>query len=814
MSDTLIENKEILDTKVDELITKLTLEEKASLCSGKDFWHLEGIERLEIPSIMVTDGPHGLRKQDGSSDDHIGLNASVPATCFPTAVTLASSWDRELMNRVGEALGDECRQEKVSVLLGPGVNIKRNPLCGRNFEYFSEDPYMGGEMAASFINGVQSKGIGTSLKHYAANNQEHFRMSIDTIVDERTLRELYLTGFEKAVKMAQPWTVMNAYNKVNGSYCSEHQQLLTDILKEEWGHDGLVVTDWGATNDRVEGLKKGLELEMPGSRGINDKKIVDAVTRGDLDMATLDERVSRILKLILKSEEVLKSDYEYDQNEHHQLAHQVASESIVLLKNENHILPLELQGKIAIIGDFAENPRYQGAGSSQINPTRLDSALEAIKNKAGDKCTISYAKGFNTKKDAHDQDLFEEALDASRNADQTILFVGLPPSFESEGFDRKHMNLPENQLTLIDSILTESPQTVIVLSNGSPIEMPFEKSSKAIIEAYLSGQAGGSAVIDLILGDSAPCGKIAETFPRILSDIPSQSYFPGSERQVEYREGLYVGYRYFDSVDKEVLFPFGHGLSYTEFTYSEMKISQQKISENDTVTVSCKVKNTGKRSGKEIIQLYVRDIDSTVYRPEKELKGFDKIELQSGEEKEVSFILDRRSFAFYDTESTDWQIETGEFEILLGASSRDIRLKDTITVNSSYTGTSKEVDSVYREIKNSIHQIDDKSFRQLLGREIPKEAALKPFHRNSTIADISTTFIGKQLQNQLKKAFVKMFGNADENTLLMVNSMIKEMPLKSLTLLAGDDFSEQKLEGLLFMLNGRFFKGMGLFLKK
>nr|MDA3809666.1 glycoside hydrolase family 3 C-terminal domain-containing protein [Spirochaetaceae bacterium] len=586
------------EIEINELMNKMTLEEKASLCSGKDFWHLEGIERLGIPSIMVTDGPHGLRKQDGSSGDHVGLNASVPATCFPTAVTLASSWDRNLLHEVGEALGDECRQEKVSVLLGPGVNIKRNPLCGRNFEYFSEDPYIGGELASSFIKGVQSKGIGTSMKHFAANNQEYCRMSIDTIVDERTMRELYLSGFEKAVKDAQPWTVMNAYNKINGEFCSDNKYLLTDILKEEWGHKGLVVTDWGATNDRVAGLKAGLELEMPGSRGINDKKIVEAVKNGTLEESILNDRVKRLLTLIFQSEEILKDTYTYDKEAHHQLAKKVASESIVLLKNEDNLLPLEMNGKIAIIGDFAETPRYQGAGSSQINPTKIDSALESARLLSGKNLEITYAKGFSTKQDKLDQSLINEALKTAESADYTIIFAGLPPSFESEGFDRKHMNLPGNQLILIEKILERCPQSIIVLSNGSPVEMPFINKCKTLIEAYLTGQAGGSAVIDIIFGKTIPCGKIAETFPVNLKDIPSNSYFPGTPKQVEYREGLYVGYRYFDSFDKEVLFPFGHGLSYTNFSYSDLKISSSKMNSGEKLTVSCKVKNTGKYDGK------------------------------------------------------------------------------------------------------------------------------------------------------------------------------------------------------------------------
>lgn len=804
-------NKETdLNKKISDLINKMTLEEKASFCSGKDFWHLEGLESLGIPSIMVTDGPHGLRKQDGSAGDHIGLKASVPATCYPTAVTMASSWDRDLLREMGETLGDECRQEQVSVLLGPGVNIKRNPLCGRNFEYFSEDPYISGELGASFINGVQSKGIGTSLKHYAANNQEFCRMTIDTIVDERTLREIYLRGFETAVKDGQPWTVMNAYNKVNGEYCCEHKSLLTDILKEEWGHEGLVVTDWGATNDRVDSLKAGMELEMPASNGVNDKKIIDAVNNGTLDESVLDKSLKRILTMIFRSEETLKETYTYDIDEHHLLAKKSASQSIVLLKNDNKLLPLEKKGKIAFIGDFAENPRYQGTGSSQINPTRIDSALDYAKSTLGNDCEILYAQGFSTKKDIIDNSLEKEALKIAETADRTVLFVGLPPTFESEGFDRDHMRLPENQLNLIDRVLETDPDTIIVLSNGSPVEMPFIKNSKAILESYLSGQAGGGAVIDILFGDIVPSGKIAETFPLSLNDIPSNSYFPGTTKQVEYREGLNVGYRYFDTLEKDVLFPFGHGLSYTDFSYSDVKLSASKIKSGETVSVSLKVKNIGDFDGKEIVQLYVKDSVSSVYRPEKELKGFKKVELRKGEEKEISFTLDKRSFAFFDRDSAQWQIESGDFKILLGASSRDIRQEETIFVQSDFTPKISESDKYFKELKD-IHNIDNSAFEKLLGRRIPVPAPIRPFHTNSTIGDISGTFIGKQVKKQVVLNMQKMFGGADENILKMVNRMIDEMPLRSLGIMGGDDFPPHKMEGLLYMLNGKFFKGMKRF---
>lgn len=797
--------------KIDELIEKLTLEEKASLCSGKDHWHLENIDSQNIPSIMVTDGPHGLRKQ-GEAGDHMGLGKSVPATCFPTAVTLASSWDRELLKKVGEALGEECLQEKVSVLLGPGVNIKRNPLCGRNFEYFSEDPFAGGELAASLIEGVQSKGIGTSLKHFAANNQEHCRMSIDTIVDERTLREIYLAGFEKAIKKAQPWTIMNAYNQLNGAFCSENTYLLNGILKKEWGHKGLVMTDWGAENDRIEGLKAGQELEMPGNGGINDRKVVEAVKNGTLDEKILDERVKRVLELILRSAENLKDDFSYSKEDHHNLAIDVAAQSMVLLKNEKHRLPLNKKGIIAVIGDFAKNPRYQGAGSSQINPTELDSALKAFEY-AADDFSIKYAKGFCTTEDKVEPQLIEEAKSLAQNADQTVIFAGLPPAFESEGFDRTHMSLPENQLKLIDEVLKVDPEAVIVLANGSPVELPFINRCTAVLESYLGGQGGGTAVVKILLGDINPSGKLSETFPLKLEDIPSNNYFPGTDKQVLYKEGLYVGYRYFDRAGQEVLFPFGHGLSYTKFNYSSMELSSNSINKGENLTVGCKVKNTGSMTGKEILQLYVHPVKSTVYRPEKELKEFAKIELTPGEEKKVTFTLDKRSFAFYHTESRDWQIEAGEYEILIGSSSKDLRLTKSLSVQSEFSARESEADKIYKKRISSIHSISDRDFEKLLGRPIPPETPKRPFHRNSTIADISTTFIGKQVKKKIAREMMKMFGEMDDSTRLMVESMVNEMPLRSLTMLGGDQFSEKMMMALIDMLNGKLIRGLVRFYK-
>jgi len=666
---------------VRELVRQMTLEEKASLLSGRDFWTTKPIERLGIPSIMMTDGPHGLRKQRADADN-LGLFDSVPATCFPTAAALASSWDRDLIRQVGEALGEECQAEDVAILLGPGANIKRSPLCGRNFEYFSEDPYLSSEMAANHILGVQSQGVGTSLKHYAANNQEHRRMSVDAVVDERTLREIYLASFEGAVRQAQPWTVMCSYNKVNGTYASEHPELLTTILKEEWGHEGFVVSDWGAVNDRAAGVAAGLELEMPGSGGINDKKVVEAVRSGALPEAALDAAVERLLAIILRAADSRKPGATYDADAHHRLARKAAGESMVLLRNEDGALPLAKSGRIAVIGELAVKPRYQGGGSSHVNPTRLDHPLEEIRRSAGD-AEVVYAQGYALARDAADDGLVEEALQAAASADAAVIFAGLPESWESEGFDRTHLRMPDNQQRLIEAVTGVQKRVIVVLANGSPVEMPWLDSVKAVLEAYLGGQAMGGAVADVLFGDVNPSGKLAETFPKKLSDNPSHLNFPGERDRVEYREGLFVGYRYYDAKEMEVLFPFGHGLSYTTFAYEKIEIDRERMKDDETAEVRVTIANTGQRAGKEVVQLYVRDRESTVIRPVKELKGFAKVELQPGERKTVTFRLDKRAFAYWEPKIHDWRVESGEFDILVGASSRDIRLEATLYVEST-----------------------------------------------------------------------------------------------------------------------------------
>ncbi|MDQ8733228.1 glycoside hydrolase family 3 C-terminal domain-containing protein [Paenibacillus sp. LHD-38] len=667
---------------IKKIVSQLTLEEKAGLCSGLNFWHTKGVERLDIPSVMVTDGPHGLRKQSGSSD-HLGLLDSVPATCFPSAAGLACSWDVELVHQVGIALGEECQAEDVAVLLGPGANIKRSPLCGRNFEYFSEDPYLSSEMAAAHINGVQSQGVGTSLKHFAVNNQEHRRMTVDAIVDERTLREIYLASFEGAVIKAQPWTVMSSYNQVNGDFASENSRLLTDILKQEWGHQGFVVSDWGAVNERAAGLAAGLELEMPSSNGAGDRKIVEAVQAGLISEAALNDAVERILTVVFKSVDNKKENAAYDAEAHHQLAMKVAAESMVLLKNDQAILPLAKSGSIAVIGAFADAPRYQGGGSSHIKPTKLDNTYAEIVRTAGETANVSYAQGYKLENDDSDEQLLQEAKNTASQADTVVLFLGLPDRYESEGYDRQHLNIPNNQLALLEAVTEVQQNLVIVLSNGSPIVMPWLGKAKAVLEGYLGGQAVGGAIAAILFGDANPSGKLAETFPVKLSDNPSFLNFPGEGDKVEYKEGVFVGYRYYDTKEVEPLFPFGFGLSYTSFAYSNLIVDKTEFTDQDTVTVTVDVTNTGTVTGKEIVQLYVRDSVSTVIRPAKELKGFSKIELQPGEKKNVSFQLSKRAFAYYHVGLKDWHVETGEFEILVGASSRDIACSQTVQVQST-----------------------------------------------------------------------------------------------------------------------------------
>lgn len=669
-----------MNKKVNDIISKMTIEEKAQMCSGKDFWTISDIKKFNVKSLLVSDGPHGLRKPQKTN--MLFLKDSPKSICFPTSSLTACSWDRELIYNIGNYLGIECQAENINLLLGPGINIKRSPLCGRNFEYFSEDPYLTSEMAINFINGVQSQGIGTSLKHFALNNQEYRRMSVDVIAEERTIREIYLFAFERVIKNSKPYAIISAFNKVNGSFCTQNKYLLKNILRNEWKYDGMVLSDWGAVYDIVESLKAGNNLEMPTSFGNGVKKIINAVKTNDLDEKFLDEAVKRILTFILKTLENNTDNITYNIDEHYELSKKAARESIVLLKNEANILPIDTNQKISLIGAFAKNTRFQGGGSSHINPHKIDNIFDEFKKRLNDSNFI-YKEGYHIENDEIDLKIINEAVDVAKNSDITVIIAGLPDKYEAEGFDRKHLSIPENQTKLIHEISKVQKNIVVVLYNGSPITMPWIYNVKGILECYLGGQAVSCAASELIFGEENPCGKLAESFPIKLEDNPSFLNFPGEEDIVKYNEGIFVGYRYYDTKNMDVLFPFGYGLSYTSFEYTNIKLNKKQINDNDNITVSVDIKNIGKRTGKEIIQLYVRDLQSTVIRPDKELKNFKKILLSPNEQKTITFDLGMRDFSFYNTDINDWYVETGDFEILIGKSSRDICLKETVYVIST-----------------------------------------------------------------------------------------------------------------------------------
>ncbi len=793
--------------KYAETIQKMTLEEKASLCSGHDYWHSEGVPSAGIPSVMLTDGPHGIRKRaEKTSEKSHSILKGAPAICYPTASATACSWDADLLYKMGQALGDECLKERISVLLGPGVNIKRSPLCGRNFEYFSEDPFLAGEMAAAFINGVQSKGIGTSIKHYAVNNQETRRMTVNAVVDERTLRELYLAPFETAVKKAQPWTVMCAYNRLNGVYCAENKWLLTDVLRRDFGFEGIVVTDWGAENDRVEGLLAGQELEMPFSGGANDRKIAQAVRDGKISEGFLDQMVDRLIDLAKKSEKVL-GDYTYDAAAHHALAREIAGQCMVLLKNEGGLLPLKKNQRVALIGEMAKRPRYQGAGSSQINPTQLDCAYDTMLQEG---IAVDYAPGYSTdrKNKISDDMLLSEAIAKAKGADVAVLFIGLTDEYETEGNDRKHMQLPPLHNRLVNEVSKVNPNVVVVLAGGAAFELPWADRVPAILHSHLCGQAGGSATVDILFGDVNPCAKLAETYPMVLADVPSTNYFPGTAVSVEYREGIYVGYRYYDKANVGVRFPFGYGLSYTTFEYSDLALSAGSIKDTDTLTVSFQVKNTGGVDGAEIAQVYVADVDSTIYRAPKELKGFRKIFLKAGEEKTVSVTLDKRAFAYYNVALGDWHVESGEFKILVGASSRDIRLEGSVEVQSTVEAEIPDYRaSAPSYYSGDLMHVPDAEFEAVLGHEIPSSVRDErlPLTLTNTFEDAKNGKWGGRINRLMGKML-------DPDS--MAGALAVQSPIKLFIVDSMGVFSPEMAEGLLLILNeDKFAKGMGKILK-
>ena len=789
-----------------DIIAQMTLEEKASMCDGLDYWHSQPVERVGIKSISLNDGPHGIRKK-GDPEQNTDVLKGLPAICFPTASATACSWDTDLIYKMGEALGDECRKEQVNVLLGPGTNIKRSPLCGRNFEYFSEDGLLAGEMSAAFINGVQSKGIGTSLKHYAANNQETRRMTVNAVVDERTLRETYLLPFEIAVKKSQPWTIMNSYNRLNGTYAAENKWLLTDVLRDDWGYEGVVITDWGAENDRVAGLLAGQEIEMPTSSGIGTKLIIDAVNDGSLDVAVLDAAVDKIIELTKKAEPVIGGTYTYDSDAHHQLAREIASQCMVLMKNDNNVLPLKKDAKVALIGEMAHTPRYQGAGSSLINPIKLDNAYQTMKDMGVD---FTFSKGYELKKCKEKKalELIIEAKAAAKNADVAVVFVGLTDEYETEGADRHHLSIPPMHNTLVEEVVKVNPNTVVVLSGGAAVEMPWADKVPAILNMFLTGQAGGSAVCDILFGDVNPSGKLSETYPLALSDNSSYNYFPGTTVSVEHRESVYVGYKYYDTANKEVAFPFGFGLSYTTFEYSDIKVSADNIKDTDTVTVSFKVKNTGDVDGAEIAQLYVSDVESTIYRPVKELKGFKKVFLKAGEEKEIEITLDKRAFAYYNVNINDWHIESGEFKILVGASSRDIKLEASINVESTVEAEIPD----YRATAPcyygaDVMNVSADAFKAVYGKELPSSERDKnaPFTVLNTIEDSQDSKWGGRIYRLL----IKLLG-ADT----MAGAVATQLPIKNFISMSFGLFSPEMAEGLIMILHeDKLGKGLKVIFK-
>ena len=661
-----------------ELVQQMTLEEKCSMLSGVDFWHTQPVERLGIPAVMVSDGPHGLRKQDHQGD-HLGINESIPAVCFPAACATAASFDRALVRRIGEAMGDQCQHEGVGVNLGPAINIKRSPLCGRNFEYMSEDPYLAAELAVSMIQGTQSKHVGVSVKHFAANNQEHRRMSSDSVADERTLREIYFPAFEAAAKRGKAWTFMCSYNKVNGEYASQNKWLLTDVLRGEWGFDGYVMSDWGAVSDRVKGVEAGLDLEMPTSGGERDRAVMRAVQEGRLDEKVVDQAVERILDVNLRYLNNARPDTPWDKEADHVLAGQAAAECMVLLKNEGGILPLKADEKVALIGAFADKPRYQGGGSSHINAFKVTSLRETL---AGND-NVTYAQGYDLRTEDTDEALLAEALNAAKAADKVVIVAGLPDSFESEGYDRTHMRMPANQNALIEAVAAVNPNVVVLLYNGSPVEMPWIDCAKGLIEGYLGGQNVGWASRAVLYGEVNPCGRLPETLPVHLEDTPCYLTYGGEGNRAEYTEGVFVGYRWYTSKRQPVLFPFGYGLSYTEFAYSNLRLSAQSMLDTDTLTVEVDVTNVGSIPGKEVVQLYMAPPKADVIRPVRELKGFEKVSLAPGETKTVRMTLDQRSFAYWNTEIHDWFVVSGNYEIQIGRNASDTVLAQCVTV----TGT-------------------------------------------------------------------------------------------------------------------------------
>ncbi|MEK4149878.1 glycoside hydrolase family 3 C-terminal domain-containing protein [Robertmurraya sp. FSL W8-0741] len=787
--------------KYRELINKMTLEEKASLMSGKDFWQTMDIERLGINSIFLADGPHGIRKQAAAAD-HLGLNESIPATCYPTAATIANSWNVELGETIGDYLGKEALAQKVNVLLGPGINMKRNPLAGRNFEYFSEDPYLAGKLAASMIRGIQSHGISACVKHFAVNNQEERRMSIDTIVDERTLREIYLTAFEIAIKEGKTKTVMSAYNMLNGAYTNENIHLMREILRDEWGFDGVVVTDWGGSNDRVAGLIAGNELEMPTTAGETNEEIIAAIKSGNLKEEVLDECVDRLLELIFTTEEVYKQPQrEFDVEEHHKLAQKAAEESIVLLKNDDHILPLQKDKKVAIIGDFAHNPRYQGAGSSIVNPTRLDNTLDSL-NDSGI-TSIGYEPGFD-RYGKNSRKKINKACALAKEADVVLLYMGLDEVTEAEGLDRQNMKIPQNQVDLLSALHEVNENIVVVLSCGAAVEMPWIDKVKGLVHGYLAGQAGTKAILRVLTGAVNPSGKLAETYPLRYEDTPSYHNFPGKEVSVEYRESLYIGYRYYDTANVDVLFPFGFGLSYTSFEYTNIHVTTEGVTFNLT--------NSGEMAGMEVAQLYVGCQSTDIFRPKKELKGFAKVFLNAGETKTVLIPFDDKTFRYFNVKTNKWEIEEAEYEIMIGASSEDIRLVESHFVAGTGAPLPYEKVKLPSYYSGKANNVSVEEFEELLGYKVPdsKWDRTRPLGYNDTIAQCQYAkgAFARFSFHAITFAHRFLWKIGKRSTANLIMMSVYHMPFRGVARMTGGIINMPMLDGILMIVNGRFFKGL------
>ena len=777
-----------------EILQKLSLEQKCALLSGKNTWQTQDYPKQGVPAIWLSDGPNGLRKQAGAAD-HLGLNPSVPATCFPTAATMANSWDPALGEEVGRALGEETAANRVNVLLGPGLNVKRSPLCGRSFEYFSEDPYLSGKMAAAYVRGIQENGVAACPKHFAVNSQELRRMASNSVLDERTLRELYLTAFEIVVKEAHPKSIMSAYNKVNDIYANENHHLLVDILRREWGFDGAVVTDWGGSNDHVEGVKNGSTLEMPSPGLGGARKLLKAVAEGSLTEQEIDLRVDELLELVLSTTAAMeKAPRKFDEKAHHELARRAAAESIVLLKNEGGILPLKHGKKVALIGDFALTPRYQGAGSSMVNPTRVDSLKDAME--AAELDMVGYCAGYE-RSGKPNKAYLEEAVSQAKMADVVLLCIGLDESSESEGLDRTHIGIPAVQKQLLDAVTAANPNVVAVVSAGSVIETDWVEKCKAVVHGYLGGQAGAGAMLEVLTGWQNPCGKLAETIPLRYEDTPAARYFPGKKQNAEYREGLYVGYRYYETANKAVRYPFGYGLSYTTFAYSDLKVNADKV----TFTLT----NTGSCAGAEIAQLYVAKPDAAVFRPAKELKGFAKVFLKAGESKTVTIPLDDKTFRYWNVATDRWEVEGGSYQLLVGANVQDIRLTADITLPGTgapdpYAGKDLEH---YRTAH--VQEVPDAEFEALLGRPLPEETTA--IDRTMTLGELNHS--RSPLCWLIAGVLTLLVRSGEKNGKPNLNILFQyNMPLRGLAQMTGGIIGEETVDGLVMEAKGFWVIGI------